>query len=174
MLRADVRAYGDRMGDRQIMRLYVLEQYTPGLDAGELVGEIARLMNASLVPRARGTFLRHVHSILVAGDETCFHCFEARGRGVRTLREFAARRGARLSEAELLTSEASPISGARSGERLQDHVDDQQDPEADEDNERRVGPGAAGDGREVGVRIVLRSADARHMDGRPTQNDEVE
>jgi hypothetical protein len=56
------------------MRSYLVEVYQPRVGAGVAA---ARARSAANAVSSAGTPVRHVHSIFVPDDETCFHVFES-------------------------------------------------------------------------------------------------
>jgi hypothetical protein len=59
------------------MASYLVEVYLPRLRAGELADATARARLAAVQLAGEGTSIRHLRSIYLPEDETCFHFFEA-------------------------------------------------------------------------------------------------
>ena len=58
------------------MTSFLVETYTPG--AADVADVGARARSAGTTSAPLGTGVRYLRSILVPGDEMCFHLFEAR------------------------------------------------------------------------------------------------
>lgn len=59
------------------MASFVVETYVPRLSRGELNSLKRRLRSAAEAASRNGTPIRHVRTVHVPNDETCFHFFEA-------------------------------------------------------------------------------------------------
>lgn len=82
------------------MASYLVEVYLPRLRAAELADATARADVATAQLTREGTSIRHLRSIYVPEDETCFHFFEAADADVvREASRRAALRYARVVEA---------------------------------------------------------------------------
>ncbi len=58
-------------------RTFLVEAYVPARSEFEPVLEQARRVAARYGALSAGDAIRHVRSILISDDETCFHLFEA-------------------------------------------------------------------------------------------------
>ena len=58
------------------MKTYVVELYLPNPEPDALVRAAQRAREAVAALAREGTRVRYVRSILIPGDETCFHVFE--------------------------------------------------------------------------------------------------
>jgi uncharacterized protein DUF4242 len=56
---------------------YVVERYVPGMTASELRRHIFRAGQAAAALSEEGTPVRHLSSLIVPGDESCYCHFEA-------------------------------------------------------------------------------------------------
>ena len=72
------------------MASYLVEVYLPRLRAAELADATARAGVAAAQLTHEGTSIRHLRSIYVPEDETCFHFFE--GADADVVREAGERR----------------------------------------------------------------------------------
>jgi hypothetical protein len=71
------------------MARFLVEAYAPNADAIDPVEAIGRLEAAAEELSAAGPTVRHLHVIVVPGDETCFHVFE--GPSVEVVEEVGRR-----------------------------------------------------------------------------------
>lgn len=56
---------------------YLMESYLPRTQLLERAETIARVRRAARAVSARGTPVRHVRSLFIPTDESCFHVFES-------------------------------------------------------------------------------------------------
>jgi hypothetical protein len=68
---------------------YLAEVYAPRGDVEARRAEVERVRAAATALAAKGVRVRHVHSVLVPGEETAFHLLTAEGRAAveRVLRD---------------------------------------------------------------------------------------
>lgn len=59
------------------MARFVIEVFTPGLDESGLAAVVDRVRAAAASLRRDGSPVRHLSSIFVPDDQTCFHIVEA-------------------------------------------------------------------------------------------------
>lgn len=66
--------------DRQLSHCYLAEVYAPHGDVESRCAEAERVRASAMALSARGIRVRHVHSVLVPGEETAFHLLAAERR----------------------------------------------------------------------------------------------
>ena len=70
---------------------FAVEVYSPKLAADEFEETVARARACAFELAAEGTAVRYVRSLLLPGDETCFHVFAA--PSVESVAELSRRAG---------------------------------------------------------------------------------
>jgi hypothetical protein len=79
---------------------FVLELYLPRIDEADFSRAVSRMRAAAEAVSGSGQQVRHLHSIFVPEDETCFHVFSAdSAEGVRLVADRAAVPVQRITEA---------------------------------------------------------------------------
>lgn len=79
---------------------FLVEQYVSQVDAASGDSGTAWARRAAAELNGEGTGVRYLHSILVPGDETCFHLYEAGSAdAIRKAARRAGLRFERISEA---------------------------------------------------------------------------
>ena len=59
------------------MAAFLVERYLPAVPLGGLLAAVAADREAAVAMSTRGLAIRHVRTIYVPGDETCYSLFEA-------------------------------------------------------------------------------------------------
>lgn len=86
------------------MPTYLVERYWPGVTSELLLEALNRDRRARERMSDEGTFIRHVTSILIPGEEVVFSVYEGRSAAtVRQLNERAGIRASRIVEVILVT-----------------------------------------------------------------------
>jgi hypothetical protein len=90
------------------MAIYLVERYLPGIDDEGLRAIVRRLDGASAELRAAGTDVRHLGSLYLPGEESCFCQLEApTAEAAAHANELAMAPYARISEAVALETEVT-------------------------------------------------------------------
>jgi hypothetical protein len=98
------------------MRVYVAEAYLPRRAEYELGSLVERFRTAAAAVRRTGSYVRHLETVFLAGDETCFHVFEAESlAAVTTAGKRAAVAFDRVSEASYLAASSKDQGFPRRG-----------------------------------------------------------
>ncbi|MGD0272836.1 MAG: hypothetical protein ABSB96_03800 [Gaiellaceae bacterium] len=61
------------------MKHFLVELYVPRRKASDFESEVARVRSVSDDLRSRGVPVRHLRSLFLPEEETCFHLFESSG-----------------------------------------------------------------------------------------------